>query len=168
MRLPVKYLAAGAALLVSVATWEGFVGNAYQDIVGVWTIGFGTTTNVKPGDKMGVERGMVVLLKDVNKHSEGIKRCIVGDLYQHEFDAYSSLAYNVGIGAVCKSSIPKKIEAKQYAAACKTILDFNKARDCSKPKVWDAKRQMMVCPLVEVRGLTNRRQAEYAMCMGEG
>jgi len=167
MRLPLKIMAVSAAALVSIATWEGFRDKAYDDGVGVKTIGFGTTAGVKEGDRITVERAMVVLLRDVNGHSEGIKRCIVGDLFQHEFDAYSSLAYNVGIGAVCKSSIPRKIETKQYEAACRTILDFDKARDCSKPKVWSEKRQRWECPLVPIRGLTNRRQAEYKQCVGE-
>jgi lysozyme len=166
MRLPVKVLTVGAALLVSVATFEGWVNTAYKDIVGIWTIGFGSTENVKPGDTITVDRGMALLLKDLNKHSEGIKQCIVGDLYQHEFDAYSSLAFNVGVNAFCTSSIPRKIEAKQYEAACKTILDFDKVRDCSKPKIWNDKKKRWECPLVPIKGLTNRRTAEYKQCMG--
>jgi lysozyme len=166
LRIPIKFLSAGAALLVGVATFEGFRDTAYPDIVGKQTIAFGTTEGVKAGDRVTVERGLVLLLRDVNTHSEGIKKCINGDLYQYEFDAFSSLAYNVGVGAVCNSSIPRKIAAKQYDAACRTILDFDKVRDCSKPKVWSEARKQWVCPLVPVRGLTIRRNAEYQQCMG--
>lgn len=104
---------------------------------------------------------MVLLLDDINSHSNGIKKCIdPAPLHQHEFDAYSSLAYNVGVGAFCSSSIPKKLKAGEYEAACKTILDFNGM--C-------VKRVKGKCVEKKVlRGLDNRRKREYAACVGGG
>ena len=80
-----------------------------------------------------------------------LRRCISADLYQHEYDAFVDLAYNVGPAAVCRSSIPVKLAAGNYEAACRTILDFKKvqARDCSLPEnlrfcggVWVRRQQM--------------------------
>jgi GH24 family phage-related lysozyme (muramidase) len=46
-RNAIAALSLSAAALVGIATHEGYVGQAYRDIVGVWTIGFGTTEQVK-------------------------------------------------------------------------------------------------------------------------
>src|SRR5574340_220838 len=117
-RANVATLALSAAALVSIALNEGYRGNAYNDGVGVQTIGFGSTQGVKPGDKTTPERALARLLKDANTHSEGIKRCIAVPLYQHEFDAYSSLAYNIGVGAFCGSTLVKRLNTGDYAGAC--------------------------------------------------
>jgi lysozyme len=165
-RIAIASLAASAALLVGVAQHEGYTDRAIIPIKGdVPTKGFGTTKNqdgtaVKLGDTTTPQRALVDLLQDINKHSNSLKRCIDAPLYQHEFDAYSSLAYNVGAGAVCSSTIPQKLREGRYEEACHTIKDFNgiclvksKGR-CIKKKV--------------IKGLVTRRQAEYQLCMGEG
>jgi lysozyme len=165
-RTPIRALFAGAVLIVSVAGYESYVQDAMIPIPGdVPTKGFGTTRNadgspVKLGDTTTPVRALGDLLRDVNHSSEGIKRCIKAPLFQHEFDAYSSLAYNVGVGAVCQSSIPAKLDAGEYGAACRTILDFNgqcvardKAGKCVKKKI--------------IQGLVNRREAEFKQCAGE-
>lgn len=114
------------------------------------TIGFGTTDGVRMGDKITVERALVKLLADADKYQTAIKGCI-GDvpLYQHEFDAYTSLAYNIGTGAFCRSTLVRKLKAGAYLEACKEILRWDKQAGLT------------------LRGLTIRRQAEYRQCMGE-
>ena len=105
-------LALSAAALIGIAGWEGFRGNAYDDGVGVQTIGFGSTAGVKRGDTITVERALVKLGADVAKHEEGLRACI-GDvpLYPHEWDAYVSWAFNVGTGAACSSTLVKRLRA---------------------------------------------------------
>ncbi|MBX3589062.1 MAG: glycoside hydrolase family protein [Ramlibacter sp.] len=167
-RAVVAGLVLSGAALVGIAVKEDYRGVAYQDSVGVWTNGYGETKGVKPGDTTTPARALVQLLSSAEAHAAGIRACFAGaSLYQHEFDAYASLAYNVGVGAVCGSSIPGKVKAGQYDAACRTILDFDNVRDCSKPKVLNPKTGRMECPLVKLRGLTNRRQAEFRQCTGE-
>ena len=148
-RITVAALAVSAAALVGIATHEGYRSEAYKDTVGVPTIGFGETAGVKMGDKTTPERALVQLLTSTEKHADAIRQCIKVPLYQHEFDAYVSLAYNIGTGAFCRSTLVKKLNAKDYAGACEEIRRWNKAGGKVLP------------------GLTKRREKEYRMCMGE-
>lgn len=166
-RTSIIALAVSGALVVGTALLEGYTDKAVIPIPGDRpTKGFGNANGVKLGDTTTPTRALVDLLNELNATSNALKKCIDAPLTQYEFDAYGSLAYNVGAGAVCKSSIPAKLAAGRYAEACATIKDFDKFRDCSKPKVWSAKHNKMVCPLVPIRGLTIRRDAEYKTCMG--
>ncbi len=147
-RITVAALAVSAAALVGIATHEGYRGEAYKDAVGVPTIGFGETAGVKPGDRTTPERALVQLLSSTEKHADAIRQCIKVPLYQHEFDSYVSLAYNIGTGAFCKSTLVKKLNAKDYTGACEEIRRWNRAGGKVLP------------------GLTKRRETEYRMCMG--
>lgn len=148
-RITVAALAVSAAALVGIATHEGYRGEAYKDAVGVTTIGYGETAGVKMGDKTTPERALVTLLSSANRHADAIRPCIHVPLHQHEFDAYVSLAYNIGAGNFCRSTLVKKLNAKDYAGACEEIRRWNKAGGKVLP------------------GLVKRREAEYRMCMGE-
>ena len=152
--------AVSASALVGIANREKFMPVAYQDSVGVWTVGYGETKGVKRGDKTTPERALIQLEKSVDGYAKQVKSCI-GDvpLYQHEFDAYVDLAYNVGAEAVCKSSIPRKLKAGQYEAACKTILSFDKITLNGK---------LVSChdPKNNCLGIVKDRERVYKMCMG--
>jgi lysozyme len=167
IRLPIAALALSASAFVGLKVSEGYSDTAIIPVPGdVPTIGFGTTEGVQMGDRTTPVKAVVRALQDVSKFEGALKQCVSAPLHQHEYDAYISLAYNVGSGAFCGSSIPRKLSAGEYEAACKTILDFNKMKDCTKPKVWNPRTQRMECPLVEIRGLTLRRQKEFNQCMG--
>ena len=148
IRTGVAALVVTASVIVGIATHEGYRGEAYKDAVGVPTIGYGETKGVKMGDKTTPERALVQLLTSTEKHADAIRQCIKVPLYQHEFDAYISLAYNIGTGAFCRSTLVRKLNAKDYAGACEEIKRWNKAGGKVLP------------------GLVTRREAEYRMCMG--
>jgi lysozyme len=142
-------LALSAAALIGLAGWEGFRDKAYDDGVGVQTIGFGSTAGVKRGDTITVERALVKLGADVAKHEQGLRACIGAvPLYQYEWDAYASWAFNVGTGAACGSTLVKRLRSGDYAGACRELLKWNRAGG----RV--------------LRGLTLRRQSEYKTCTG--
>lgn len=146
-RTQVTALAVSASALVSIALHESYQGDAYTPVPGdKITIGFGTTQGVKIGDKITPPRALVLLLKDADDVAQAVKRCAPVPMYQHEFDAYTSLTYNIGPGAFCKSTIAFKLNHGDYAGACKEILRWDKFK--GKP----------------LRGLTKRRQAEYQLC----
>lgn len=148
-RLKLGALSLSAAALVGIAIHEGYRPVAYTPVPGdVPTIGFGTTENVKPGDKTTVERALVKLLADASKFERAVKRCAPVPMHPHEFSAYVSLTYNIGEGAFCKSTLAKKLAAQDYAGACDEILKWDKFK--GKP----------------LAGLTKRRQQEHAMCVG--
>ena len=148
-RIAAYSIAISAACLVGIATHEGYRSEAYKDAVGIPTLGFGETAGVKMGDKTTPERALVQLLESTEKHADAIRQCIHVPLYQHEFDAYISLAYNIGTGAFCRSTLVKKLNAKDYAGACEEIRRWNKAGGKVLP------------------GLVKRRDVEYRMCIGE-
>jgi lysozyme len=147
-RTKVAAISLSAAALIGIAVSEEFRGAAYQDIVGVWTIGWGTTQGVKAGDKIDPTKALQRKLEDVQKFEGALKRCVTVPLHQHEYDAYISLAYNIGSGAFCRSTLVRKLNAGDYAGACQQILVWNKAGGR------------------EVRGLTLRREREFKQCMG--
>lgn len=148
-RTAIAALSLSAAALVGIATHEGYVGQAYQDIVGVWSIGFGTTEGVKPNQTITPVQAISRALTDAQKFEGALKQCVTVPLHQHEYDAYVSLSYNIGSGAFCRSTLVKKLNANDYDGACKEILRWNRAGG------------------KEVRGLTIRRQQEYVLCMGQ-
>lgn len=139
-----------ASALVGIALHEGYSDKAIIPVPGdVLTIGFGTTTGVKPGDTITPPKALARALTDVQKFEGALKRCVTVPLHQYEYDAYVSLAYNIGATAFCHSTLVKKLNAQDYAGACAAILDWNKFK--SKP----------------LRGLTIRRQEEYKLCTGD-
>ena len=147
-RLGIGALGISATVLVSIALHEGYREEAYQDAVGVATVGYGETTGVRMGDRTTPERALVQLLKSTEKHAGAIRQCIKVPLYQHEFDAYVSLAYNIGPGNFCRSTLVKKLNAKDYTGACREIKRWNRVGGKVLP------------------GLTKRREKEYRLCMG--
>ena len=167
IRIPASILTVSAAALIGMAVHEGYRDTAYIPVPGdVPTIAFGRTTHadgrpVRMGDKTDPIRGLIRLGQHVNEKEVALRRCI-GDvpMHQHEWDAMVSLAYNVGPGDVCGSSITRKLKTGQHEAACKTILDFDgmcMKRDPVTKRCAERKT---------IPGLTKRRQDEYRQCMG--
>lgn len=161
-RSTVAALVVTAAALVGIAGKEAFRSSAYLDSAGIPTLGYGETLGVKLGDTTTPERALVQLLKSADAHAAGIKRCIKAPLFQYEFDAYLSLAYNIGVAAFCKPALPGKppslidlVNAQRYTEACDRILSYNRAYN---PKT--GQREVL-------RGLTTRREAERRTCLGE-
>lgn len=147
---------ASAIAVAMIAGFEGYRGRAYDDGVGVQTIGFGTTRidnrPVRQGDTLSPERAVVQLARDADRIAQELAACIGPvPLYRHEWDAYVSWAYNVGSRAACRSTLVKKLRQTppDYAGACRELLKWTRAVGRELP------------------GLVKRRQAEYRMCMDE-
>lgn len=148
-RIVVATLALSAAGLVGIVGYEGYTDHAVIPIPGdVPTIGFGTTAGVRMGETTTPPAALRRALRELNEFEATIKQCVTVPLHQHEFDAYTSLAYNIGPYAFCSSTLVKELNAGRYEAACAQILRWNRAGGRA------------------VSGLTNRRQAEYKQCMG--
>jgi len=122
--------------------------DAYRDIVGVWTICGGETLGVTPGMRETVAgceaRDQAALIR----HAEPVLAC-TPSLRGHpnQFAAAISLAYNIGTGGYCDSTVDRRFDAGQWRAACDAFLLWNKAGG----KV--------------VNGLVRRRQAERDLCL---
>jgi lysozyme len=149
MRLPILALRLSAAALVGIAGWEGYKSVAYIPVPGdVPTIGFGTTKGVKMGDTIDPVTALQKKIRDVEIFEGAVKQCVNVPLAQHEYDAYLSLAYNIGPSAFCRSTLVRKLNAGDYAGACKEIEKWIYFK--GKP----------------LAGLINRRAQERAMCEG--
>lgn len=133
-----------------IAGKEGFVDHTYTDVAGVKTIGYGHTgKDVQDGQKITRQAATELLVKDANKHWKQARRYIKVPLYQHEADAYASFVFNVGVTNFKNSTLLKKLNAGDYSGACEQLKRWTYAGDR------------------KVRGLVNRREAEYRMCMGQ-
>lgn len=148
-RIVIGALTLSASALVGIAVHEGYRGEAYTPVKGDKpTIGFGTTEGVKPGDRIEPVQALVRKLQDVQRFEGALRQCVRVPLHQHEYDAFLSLAYNIGPGAFCSSTLVRRLNAGDYAGACAEILRWDRFR--GEP----------------LRGLTLRRQAENRQCLG--
>ncbi len=123
---------------------------AYDDGVGVWTIGIGTTVypngaKVKKGDKCTEEQALEYLQHDLKSFEKTVSDSVKVPLSQNQFDALVSLSYNIGSGAFKNSTLLKKLNAKDYAGAADQFPRWNKGGG----KV--------------LKGLVRRREAERAL-----
>jgi lysozyme len=139
VRVAIAVLSLSAAGFVGILTREGYSEKAYPDPVhgtAVPTIGFGSTENVKMGDRTTPVAAAQRTLREVRSFEGGIKRCADGvELLPAEYDLYIELAHNIGPGLFCRSTLLKKLKAREYRAACEQILAFDRAGDqiCSEP-----------------------------------
>lgn len=173
-RTAIGSLVLSALALVGLVASESYTDRAIIPVPGDrWTVGFGSTfrddgTPVRQGDTTTPVAALKRTMKDINKYEGALKQCVKAPLFQHEYDAYVSLAYNIGSGAFCSSSIPTKLNALQYTEACKTILEFTcgPATELTRAKPGEPCYHKTKLKK-QYRGLLNRRKAEYAQCMGE-
>lgn len=157
LRTPAILLTVAATTAAGIAVHEGYRARAYDDGVGVQTIGFGSTRYadgrpVKPGDTTTPERAVVLLAQDAERIWREAAACIADvPLSAGEAAAFQSLAYNIGAQRFCGSTLVKKLRQAppDYAGACAEILKWDRAGGRVLP------------------GLTKRRQAEYRQCVGE-
>ena len=174
-RSMVAFLAVSAAGFAGIVMHEGYTDKAIIPVPGdAPTYGLGATKNedgspVRMGDTITPPKAIRLSVSHIAKDETQLRLCF-GDetqLHQHEWDAYVSLAYNIGPGAVCNSSIPDKVKAGQYEAACMTIGQFicGPATEATRAKpgekCYSKKKAMKV-----IRGLENRRKEEVALCLG--
>jgi lysozyme len=96
---------------------EGLRLVAYRDPVGVWTIGYGHTTNVYPGMFISNERAVTLLLQDVQQAERCIQREVKVPLTQTMFDALVSFVFNLGCGAFRSSTILGLLNEGNYLPA---------------------------------------------------
>lgn len=154
MRTTIGGVTLSAAAFAGILAYEGYRERAYVPIKGdVPTIGHGTTvypdgSPVRMGDVTTPKAALAYARMDVSKFEGAVKKCVRVPLYPHEYDAFVSLAYNIGSGAFCGSTLVRRVNGGDYDGACREILRWDRARG----RV--------------VRGLAIRRRAEYHTCLG--
>ena len=105
-----------------ICNFEGLRLKAYDDGVGVWTIGFGTTKypngiRVKKGDTCTLDQAKAYMQNDLKSFEQTVNNTVKVPLNQNQFDALVSLAYNIGTNAFSKSTLVKKLNSNDIRGA---------------------------------------------------
>lgn len=107
---------------------EGCRLEAYQDSVGVWTIGYGHTgPDVTEGLSVTQDEAEALLRQDLEKFQDGVDAAIGADTSDNQYGAMVSLAFNIGLGNFCGSSVLRTHNAGDHQAAADAFLMWNKA-----------------------------------------
>ncbi|KZL17705.1 Lysozyme RrrD [Pseudovibrio axinellae] len=132
-----------------VGVWEGLRTEAYTDIVGVETVCYGETKGVRLGDSYSKSECDAMLLEGLKRHETDMRRCLKepDKIPAKSYVALVSLTYNIGSGAFCRSTAAKRLNKGDLAGACEAATWYNRAGG------------------KKVKGLVNRRSAEYKLCM---
>lgn len=130
--------------------WEGFKGQAYKDIGGLWTIGYGHTSAagapfVKERMTITEEEAEALLKRDIAACERVVEASVKVPLSDEQFSALVSFAYNVGADAFSKSNLLKKLNQGDYVSVPSELLKWTKV----KGKI--------------VKGLIARRSAEIGL-----
>ncbi|MDE6314031.1 MAG: lysozyme [Lachnospiraceae bacterium] len=129
---------------------EGLELKSYKDAAGVLTIGYGHTgKDITEGMVITEEQAENLLKDDLRSAEQAVSNCVTVSINQNQFDALVSFTYNVGSGALRKSTLLKKLNAGDYKGAAAEFLKWNKA-------TVNGKKQ-------ELKGLTKRREQEKAL-----
>jgi len=126
---PMKVSREGRSLI---KTMEGNVLHAYQDCVGIWTIGVGHTAAAgdpkpAPGMRISDTESDQILARDLTKFEIGVMKLLKRQPTQAQFDAMVSLAFNIGPGAFAKSSVVSRFNRGDFDGAAAAFLMWNKA-----------------------------------------
>lgn len=137
--------AIAAALMGALTTLEGNKNVGYRDIVGIPTNCMGNTRNVVVGkyyppaecDRINEEQAIA--------HAEVVRSC-TPRLTGNQLQAAVLLAYNIGGGSYCKSTVARRFNAGDLRGGCDGFLAWNRAGG----RV--------------IQGLANRRAFERSIC----
>lgn len=158
MEKKTKAKLAGLGLLAALALVPAFEGKSltpYRDTGGVWTDCYGHTgADVVPGkastdaeceDKLGV---------DLIKANAAVDACVRVPLNHNQRSAFVSFAYNVGGGNFCRSTLIKRLNARDYRGACDELLRwvYVAGKDC--------RLKASNCA-----GIVRRRVSERELCL---
>lgn len=139
-----------SGLIASAAMLEGTRYVPYLDIVKVWTVCEGYTGPGVQRDKLYTRAECdVITTTQLAKHGAEVLECVNVPIAQHEYEAYTLFAFNVGGPAFCRSTLLKKLNQGDHVGACDGLL------------AWDYAGGQRVA------GLQKRRQFERRMCRGE-
>lgn len=127
-----------------IKSFEGLRLQRYQDVAGKWTVGYGHLILPTERFDQPINPGtaLALLKKDLRRTEQGVNSAVRVPLTQNQFDALVSFAFNLGVGALQKSTLLRLLNLRDYSGAAKQFLVWNRAGG----KV--------------VAGLTRRRTAE--------
>ena len=142
-----KKIGAAALCASLVVGFEGMRHTVYYDVIGVPTYCVGETKNPHPGHVYSTAECMNILEGRLAEFQRGVDACVHVSVPDTREAALVSLAYNIGTGAFCRSSVVRALNEGRVGEACNDFLKFNRAGGVVFP------------------GLTRRREAEWKLCL---
>ena len=137
-----------------IKSFEGCKLTAYQDVAGVWTVGWGTTgQGIGPSTVWDQDQADAQLDERVFLAGMGVRSVVTVPLSQPQFDALTDFVYNLGVGSLRKSTLLRLLNQGQYAAVPQQLY-----REESGQQAGWIYADGQIQP-----GLVRRRQAEIAM-----
>lgn len=131
-----------------VAPFEGKENSVYLDPVNILTSCYGHTgQELKKGQTFTDKQCLDQLAVDLVKHDKQMLQYVRVPLTDKEHAAYLSFTYNLGVGAFSESTLLKKLNQKEFEAACKELDKW----------VYAGGKKL--------NGLVKRRAAEKQMCL---
>lgn len=133
--------------------FEGLRLQAYDDNGampgGVWTIGYGHTGGVRPGDEITEAEAERLLREDLATAERAVIRLVHVPLSGNQFATLVSFAFNVGEGALARSTLLKRLNQGRYEDVPAQLMRW----------VFQGKTRL--------RGLERRRAAEADLWLAE-
>lgn len=129
--------------------FEGLSLRAYQDVAGIWTIGYGHIKGVESGATISEREAESFLSDDLKDAQRAVERLVKVPLNENEYSALVSLVFNIGEGAFARSTVLKRLNRGDREGAADAIELWNKATINGRKKT--------------VPGLVRRRAAEKAL-----
>lgn len=128
--------------------FEGCRLEPYRCSAGVLTIGYGHTGNVHPSDVITQSEAESLLKIDLENFYHGVKKSVKVDINQNQLDALVSLAFNIGLGNLRKSSLIELLNDGDYLGAANEFWKWRRGGGVILP------------------GLVRRRAAEADLFIG--
>lgn len=125
--------------------FEGCRLEAYKDVIGKPTIGYGHTKGVKMGDKITQEQADHYLLEDMGEAIRTVNEYVKVPITQGMFDAMCDFVFNLGYWNFVNSTLLRALNERYFDQAAYEFLKWNHAGG------------------KEVEGLTRRCQARKAL-----
>jgi lysozyme len=126
--------------------FEGLRLTSYQDVRGIWTIGYGHTGHdVVPGLTITQAQAEALLRSDIAAAAACVASAVTYAVNQHQFDALVDFTFNVGRTNFVTSTLLKKLNAGDIQGAADEFMRWDK----SGGRVFD--------------GLVRRRTGERAL-----
>lgn len=129
--------------------FEGCQLKAYLDMGGTWTIGYGHTGKVMPGDRISQQQADELLEEDimtVERQLLALRDAEVGEWTKGQWDAVVCFVFNVGIRNYQKSTLRKAIMQKMPANKIEmywrswSFVNGEKSRGLAKRRNWELER----------------------------
>ncbi|MGF1545644.1 MAG: glycoside hydrolase family protein [Parvularculaceae bacterium] len=107
--------------------FEGLELESYQDIAGIWTIGYGHTETAGPNQRITEDEAEALLRQDLVSRERAVSDLTNVSINQNEFDALVSFVYNVGANAYRGSTARRRLNGGNRLGAADALTWWNKS-----------------------------------------